>query len=376
MPHGAHKSHRLFVKFMSEDGSQAPEELDERQAFPPNFCAPDMLLKIIIAAQLLAVILILSPVGRIEYQWSDWTLTSLFVQVTALSCAATLCLVREWLGRFQPVIAAALSCLIILIISGGLSEIAWRFVITPSTYADYEYSVRHLLFIFHNGTIALIAGIFMLRYFYMQHQWRMLLVSEAQARIQALQSRINPHFLFNSMNTIAMLTRADAEQAEHAIEDLSSLFRAALMGTNQRITLEEELTLCESYLHIENWRFGERLQVEWMVDTLPRDALVPSLCLQPVLENAIRHGIQLIPEGGLIRITGLTDGEHIKIDVENPLPPPDIVSHDGHHIGQDNLRRRLHAYFGQAGQLESQKQDTCYLVSLRFPYEKRQDLQN
>jgi two-component system sensor histidine kinase AlgZ len=185
--------------------------------------------------------------------------------------------------------------------------------------------------------------------------------------MQALSARIRPHFLFNTLTTIASLTRIDPALAEQAVEDLAELFRASVGDAKQRISLAEELVLCRQYLRIESLRLGERCQIEWQIDTLPLDASIPPLTLQPLLENAICYGIQPRPEGGVIRVTGLCDGRHIKIDIENPLPPESHQDkRQGLHLALDNLRQRLQACYG--GSLETRHGPVLYQVSLRFPY--------
>ena len=133
--------------------------------------------------------------------------------------------------------------------------------------------------------------------FYIQHQWRKNIESEADARVQALQSRIRPHFLFNCMNTIASLTRKDPKLAEEATEDLADLFRVSLQEAKRMSTVAEEISLCKRYLRIESHRFGDRLKTVWETDNLPEHAQLPNLTLQPILENAIYHGIEPLTEG-------------------------------------------------------------------------------
>jgi two-component system sensor histidine kinase AlgZ len=206
-----------------------------------------------------------------------------------------------------------------------------------------------------------------LRYLYIQHQWRMQLQAEARSRIQALQARIRPHFLFNSMNTIAALTRSQPDRAEEAIQDLADLFRASLDHTHERTTLAGELTLARRYLNIEALRLGERLRVEWGLDGVPPDTRVPPLILQPLLENAIYHGIEPLPDGGLIRVTGSVEGKLVQISITNPVPAEDAGNHEGNRIAQDNIRQRLALAFGDRAGLETVRDGQQYRVNLRFP---------
>ena len=152
-----------------------------------------------------------------------------------------------------------------------------------------------------------------MRYLYVSSEWRRSIVLEAQARISALQALIRPHFLFNSMNTIASLTRTDPRQAEEAVEDLSDLLRAKPVDSRDRTSLKEELEVAAIYQRIEKLRLGDRLSVRWDIDELPMRAQIPSLTIQPLLENAIYHGIELLPDGGEVTVTGKRDGRYLQI---------------------------------------------------------------
>lgn len=239
-----------------------------------------------------------------------------------------------------------------------------------SSHSQWDDAAHFQLFLIRNLGISAIVSTILLRYFYIQYRWRKQTEATAYSRVQALQARIRPHFLFNSMNSIATLIHIDPDKAEEAVEDLSELFRASLSDARAKILIAEELDLCEQYLRIESLRLDERLQVEWNIDTLPHDALVPRLCLQPLLENAIYYGIQPLPEGGLIEITGFFDGKYIRLDIENPLSlEPMAYKSKGHGIAQQNIRERLYAHYGEAGSFTIQRREQSYCVSLRFPYQ-------
>jgi len=255
---------------------------------------------------------------------------------------------------------------IIFIVTLLLSELA-DFLFTHSQFR--EHAARHHLFLLRNFLISMIISGIVLRYFYIQYYWKKLTESNASARFQALQSRIRPHFLFNSMNTIASLIRLNQDKAEHAIEDLADLFRASLKDVNHRVTLEEELSLCYQYINIEKLRLEERLQVVWQIENLPNDALIPALTIQPLLENAVYYGIQPLLEGGTIHITGLFDGKQIHIDIENPVVGEQCPS-QGNQIAQKNIVERLQLYYGLQAKFTISMGDHIYCVSLHFPYEK------
>lgn len=248
-----------------------------------------------------------------------------------------------------------------------LSELASFFLTT--TELRHQAS-QHQLFLLRNVGVGAIVSAIMLHYFYIQFHWKREMVTNVHARVQALQARIRPHFLFNSMNSIASLIRLDPEKAEEAIEDFAELFRASLADAREAVTLADELTLCEQYLRVEKLRLEERLQIKWNMENVPKDALLPRLSLQPLIENAIYHGIQPLPEGGTVEITGLFNGENIKIEVENPISAQ-LSSPPGNSIAQQNIHQRLQVYYGIKAKLSVQKQSNSYRASLYFPYLRR-----
>jgi two-component system sensor histidine kinase AlgZ len=256
--------------------------------------------------------------------------------------------------------------LIILMVALFLTELLNLLTVN---YQQHDRTVEHLLFLWRNLGVSAIVTAIVLRYFYMQHDWRQQTRAHAYARLQALQACIHPHFLFNTLNTIASLIRFDPHRAESAVEDLAELFRASFRDVHRLITIQDEIDICQQYLRIEGLRLDQRLQVAWQVDNLPRDALIPPLCLQPLLENAVYYGIQPLPEGGVITITSLRDNDQLTIEVENPCVM-DIQKSRGLGMAQDNVRERLKVYFGGQGKLTIYQESNSYRASLRFPYQK------
>ena len=251
-----------------------------------------------------------------------------------------------------------------------ISELAFQ---TGGLGQLHGASADHAGFLFRNLGISAIMSALVLRYLYVQHQWRQQIQAEAQARVQALQARIRPHFLFNSMNSIAALTRSDPLRAEQALQDLSDLFRVSLQEASERVTLDDEISVAERYLRMEALRLGNRLSVDWDIERLPRKRWVPSLILQPLLENAIYHGIEPSPLGGRIRITGWAEGKRITIKIINPRAPALADAHrKGNQIALENIRLRLQLAFGeQAGVALSEIGDQ-FETTLYFPREKMQ----
>jgi two-component system sensor histidine kinase AlgZ len=222
-----------------------------------------------------------------------------------------------------------------------------------------------------NALVAAIVGAMALRYFYVAQQWRRSVELEARARIRALHARIRPHFLFNSMNTIAALTRSAPERAEEAIEDLADLFRVSLSDGRAQITLREEIEVARTYERIEQLRLGERLHVRWDVAALPARAIVPSLLLQPLLENAIGHGIEPLPAGGTVVVRGWQDGDALVLEVTNPVAvgagATGAAPRKGNRMALDNIRERLELAFPGRSGVAVREEAGLYSVRLRFP---------
>jgi two-component system sensor histidine kinase AlgZ len=335
--------------------------------FLPSFCAVRMVFAVVVIAELLAFVLTLVSPGVLDDPWGNLGLISVFMQWVALSSAALLCLARPLLSRAGNTAAAIISYLLVLLVTALVSELAFWMMIRSTLFPGIA-SEQHAVFLLRNLAISTVVAAVVLRYLYMQFQWRQQVKTEARARIQALQARIRPHFLFNSMNTIAALTRSDPATAETTIEDLSDLFRAALNNSGDQTTLGDELTLARRYLNIEALRLGARLAVTWELEGLPLDVRVPPLILQPLLENAIYHGIEPLPQGGTIRVTGKAGKGVLRIGISNPVPAaPRRTQHQGHRIAQENIRQRLQIAYGAGADLETSMTDGCYTVMMRLP---------
>jgi two-component system sensor histidine kinase AlgZ len=255
-----------------------------------------------------------------------------------------------------------------------ISTCAWligRTHLVIDTGGTALFPKQPVSFALRNVWIGLVVTGLALRYFYVAHEWRHSVELRAAARVHALQARIRPHFLFNSMNTIAALTRSDPPRAESAVQDLADLFRATLSDKHNTITLAEELEVARTYQRMEQLRLGKRLEVEWKTDSLPGKALVPGLMIQPLLENAIYHGIEPRSEGGRVTITGEMSGGLITIVVRNPLGAGP-QQRDGNRLALANIRERLDLMYGERALMKSGIFDGEYIVTLRFPLVERQ----
>jgi len=204
--------------------------------------------------------------------------------------------------------------------------------------------------------------------YYFQLRAKALSPAVAEARLQALQARIRPHFLFNSITAVLSLVRNDPRQAETALEDMADLFRVLMRDNRELTPLADEVELCRQYLALEKLRLGERLQVEWHLNSMPGDALVPPLVLQPLLENAVYHGIEPSSAPGVVSINIFFKNGDVHAILRNPYQADGGIHHGGNKMAMANVRERLALHFDAEGTLESKVVGNAYEVHLRMPY--------
>ncbi len=343
----------------------------ERPAFYlPDFCRARSVLAVILIAALVAILFTLARHGITTGFWSELARASLFLLWAALGTAAAWCAARRALSKLDVLAGSALALALALAVTALVTEGAWWVEDYAARAAGSDAGAggtEHLRMQLRNLAVCAIACGLALRYFYVSHQWQANVVAEAQSRVRALQARIRPHFLFNSMNTIASLTRSNPQAAEQAIADLSDLFRASLREHRERIPLAHEIEIARAYERVERLRLGERLRVDWQVDGLPMDASVPALILQPLLENAVYHGIEPLEKGGTIRVSGRRDGKSAVLTIDNPVSPRVVGRRPGHRIGLDNVRQRLELMFHGEAEVEVIEAPERFVVTLRFP---------
>ena len=192
----------------------------------------------------------------------------------------------------------------------------------------------------------------------------------AEARLQALQSRIRPHFLFNSLNAVLSLVRRDPRRAERALEDLADLFRVLMQDTRSFVRLADEIALLERYAAIEQLRLGERLQITWELDAAPVDALLPPMVLQPLLENAVYHGVESGTGPGRVVVHVSRRGARVLARIENPYYE-EHARRAGNRMAQENIRERLQLFFDAEARIAIKAADGRYCVELEIPYKIR-----
>jgi two-component system sensor histidine kinase AlgZ len=329
-------------------------------SFLPDLCQPRPVLAVLVGAQLLALLLVLAQPLPAERFWPRLGMWSLAVQWVALLGTVGLCGARALLGSAPAAVAGALALAWLLVLTAVTTGVAVRLGMLPAGPAALGWLLaRNLL-------LTLLVGGVALRLLYLQHVGRRREQARHRAHLELLQARMRPHFLFNSLNTIASLAASDPARAEEVTLALADLLRASLQNGERLIPLRDELALCRRYLAMEQVRLGSRLVVDWQLGPVPEAARLPPLSLQPLLENAIFHGIEPRPQGGTIAVTVCRPAAGVvEIGVANPVAVGG--GNAGLHMALANLRARLHGYFGDAASLLDSTEGERHVVRLRLP---------
>ncbi len=345
--------------------ASAPEvNIKQSQAYLPDFCAAGTVLVILLVAELVAIVLTIAAYVPGTFL-TELSKMSMYVLWLALLGDATLCLIRPWAEKQGHTQAFVICFVVLLVMCLLLAEVSYQ--LTGIFAEAVIIDDTHAGFLLRTFAISSIVIALAMRYLYISSEWRRSIVLEAQARISALQAMIRPHFLFNTMNTIASLTRSNPQQAEEAIEDLADLMRVNLGAQKERTTLKDELEVAAIYQRIEKLRLGDRLKVRWDVSELPMRALIPSLTIQPLLENAIYHGIELLPDGGEVRVSGKRVNDNLEISITNPLAADQRRKKSGNKMAVSNILQRFELAYGHRAKVTVQESDIEYSVLLIFP---------
>jgi two-component system sensor histidine kinase AlgZ len=335
-----------------------------REPFLPDLCRVQAVFFLVLVGELLALVIVLLQTGVRHFNWAHLSLLSLYIQWIVLLNGAVLCVARRFLADRSTAHVAVGSFLLILLTTAAVSVPA-RMLLPVAGGYDVLDSVADIL------VAAILAGI-ALRYFFLQYELRLQQQAELQSRLDALQARMRPHFLFNSMNTIAGMIGVDPQLAEEMIEDLAVLFRGA-MANERIISLQEDIGFARSYLNIEQRRLGDRLAVDWHLDPGLESVRVPVLLLQPLLENAVYHGIQPMAEGGTIEVLIKLAEQRCHITVSNPVVGASHTVHleSGQGMALENTRRRLEALYPGKAKMEAGPGGGCYQVDIEIPLEAK-----
>ena len=320
---------------------------------------PPALMGVVLGGEALAAILALAPTHGGE-RLVHFGLASLGIQWVALGTLCALFLLRRPLGRLPPLRLAWACLALFLLMSLLVAAAAWSVLVMTANAEGTRTG-----FILRMLGLALVVGLIgLLAYqnYWRSRQWA---VRAKQLELEALQARIRPHFLFNTLNTGAALVHAQPDAAERVLLDLADLFRSTLRGP-QQIPLAEELALTRRYLDIEALRFGPRLQLDWQVPEQLPAVEVPSLSIQPLAENAIRHGIERLPQGGRVDVRVRVEGGWIEIRIANDLPDGEGGPR-GHAVGLASARERVEAMTAARGRVEAGVEHGRYVARMLLP---------
>lgn len=328
-------------------------KLEQAQGLLPYLCSASAVFGLVLIGELIALALVLMDSSLSNFSWAQLGYVSMVVQWIVLLSALILCRLASPLARLSPVLGGTIAYISVLSIA--LAVICGALWLV-NAYIAWQEVIKYMIL------TAIFSGI-LLRYLYVQQQLRLQQQAELQSRIQALHARIRPHFLFNSMNAVASLIPVDPVLAEKVVEDLSEVFRMSLQQASL-ISLEKELKLCRRYVDIEQVRLGERLIVEWQLPEHIDGIQVPSFILQPLIENAIYHGIQRLPEGGIVDVVVALSDNILQIAVRNPMPFLQVSETDklaqntenkkSNQMALNNIKHRLQAHYGNEAAINTE----------------------
>ena len=323
----------------------------------PDWCNLGLMLRIVVATNVLFFCIAALQVQTMTEWFDQWLRLAMLVEPVLIASLFFGCLIRRVTWRLPDNVQYAIA----LVLPAALIWAANELMRGPT--ADAGTTLRDAVF------ATLLAGTVL---YWAKLRERAYSPALAEAQLQALQSRIRPHFLFNSLNAALGLIRSDPRRAETVLEDISDLFRVLMRDSRERVPLANEIALCKQYLAIEELRLGERLTTTWQVDDGALAALVPTLLLQPLIENAVHHGIEPSSEAGVIDIVVTRVGRTIGIAIGNPWQgEASAEATRGNRIGLDNVRQRLALVHDLEATIDSSVRDGRYVVNIRFPAERR-----
>jgi two-component system sensor histidine kinase AlgZ len=314
-----------------------------------------------LAGEGLAAVLALAP-GLQSDRWAYFGLASLLVQWVLLLTLGGLYLLRRPLSLVRPQRVAYVALGLLLLAAWAIFLLAWWLMRGLFGDASTDWQGMFLRY----TAIAITVGLLGLAAFQNHWRTRQLAVRAKQSELEALQARIRPHFLFNTLNTGAALVHQRPGEAERLLLDLADLFRAALAGPRE-IPLTEELALARRYLEIESLRFGDRLRVDWHLPEALPGVKVPALSIQPLVENAIRHGVEPSSSGGDVHIEAGQTNDAAWIVIRNSLPTSPVRPSTGHQVGLNSVRARVHAMTEGRGSVETRVTEGHYLATVTIP---------
>lgn len=330
-------------------------------------CAPGNLLLLLLASTALTLVLVLAGIPSWDAFWTSLGLHGLFIFLAVLTAAAVSCGFQQRLLRTD---GPAGNWILFILIQVVVVVFSLLVVFGEQWLGPLELSAHSdpVFFVVRNTGIAMVVSVLLIRYFALQDRWKSKVQAEASARMESLQARIRPHFLFNALNTISSLIHEKPDQAEQATMDLSDLLRTGLSEAPYH-SLAEELDLVRGYLRIESLRLGDRLKIEWeLADDLPTEFELPALMIQPLVENGVVHGIARLPKGGTLRIRAdRIRGQRVRFVIENPAPAGEDLPAGGNRMALENIRQRLELAYEEGARLKTQQENGRFRAELIVP---------
>jgi two-component system sensor histidine kinase AlgZ len=320
----------------------------------PSFCNLGVMLRSLVIVNILVAAAAAVRAASLDAFALEFVTLAALAEPVLLASLVVLCGARRWLHAmgYGPALLAL-----------ALFEVALAWLMTL-LLGDLIAERRDASF-FRVAFVALFATGCILAYFDLRA--RALTPALAEARIQALQARIRPHFLYNSINAVLGLMRSEPRRAERALEDMADLFRVLMADNRTLAPIADEIELTRQYLAIEALRLGDRLKIAWRLDGMPPDALVPPLILQPLVENAVYHGIEPSQSGGEIAIEVAREGGEIAVTLTNPYPGEGRHA-AGNRMAVANIRERLQLHFDAEARMKAEVRDGVYTTIIRIPY--------
>ena len=325
----------------------------------PNFRNLGVTLRILLIGSGLALLQSLLQASA----WADvpqrmMQIAALFAPIL-LTSLLLLWLAQPWLNRLGywrgVLLVNALVVAVTLAIYSFIGDLYRSLSGNDSSFDVARYALLSVM----------VCGILLL---YFRLRTRILSRALEDARLQVLRARIRPHFLFNTINAVLGIVRTRPKQAETALEDMADLFRMAMSDEQDLVPVGQEIQLSKQYVALEQLRMGERLRVDWQIKDVPDDALIPPLLLQPLLENAVYHGIEPLPQGGCINIVLRRSGDELQLKVENPCPLRAEAPHHGNRVALRNIRERLALLFDVEARYQFENGKDFYRVEIALPY--------
>ncbi len=339
-------------------GRRAPAWLPAGSPRLPDFCNLGVWLRVLLAVNAMMLVAALLRAHGLAATLAELVGLAAVVEPASLATLALLCAGRRWLTYWPPAFAGVA----VLVIAAGCGG-TFSLLLSPLAFAETQPW-------WHASLWAALIAFVLLAWFDLAARAHAPAVTEA--RLMALTARIRPHFLFNSLNAVLGVIREDPRRAERALEELSELFRVLMKDNRELVPLSDEIALARQYLDLERLRLGERLQVVWDVESCPPDARVPPLMLQPLIENAVYHGIEPLGEPGEVRIRLAREAGRVLIEIDNPCPPRESPGGHagGNRMALANIRERLLLFFDLEASLATATDGGRHRVRILLPYRK------